>query len=267
MRRELCLALLAAMVLLPGCIKSKRRLVVYPDGSGKVEAVVGIGKTLAGFGKLGGEENVELGIMSLDKIKEDSKGIVWGTARGHTEGDYKYQEISGYFEDINEVRIARTTYQWRKLDDGSYELKFAEEGAEYLELDNPFGDAENGVPKRMIRGLTRAMLKDLEVSLEFKLPGEVSRAEGLDSEGREAKLMIDVDRLLDMLEKPEEAVKSLEGTIIVKPEGDIREELDAFRAEMRKALAAAEKEASSGEEGAPREEEQRKEEGKKRRFY
>jgi hypothetical protein len=147
-----------------------------------------------------------------------------------------------------EIRLGESSegmgFRFEKRPDGSYELGL--EGTNWDEafengggLDEEFGsEAEAQVAKAMIG----VIMQDFEVVYEYHLPGEVTEARGLDVDGREAKLKIDGDFLMKVISGSEEAQIEIGDRILCRPEGDLTEEMDAFRAEMAEARARTEEE-------------------------
>jgi hypothetical protein len=222
---------LGAFLLLPACIKMKMKVLVYPDASGKVEIVTGLSETLAALGEEG-----EKGLtgMSGDQMMKQSEGIRWATKEEYTEGDYECSKIVGYFDDINNIKIGETSFLFEKAEDGSFKLEFADKSTKdaLAGQDNPFGGTESDEQKAMIRSMVKAMMSGTEIAYEFHLPGEVTEAEEMKVNGRDARYVIDVDRLLDLMENPEAAEKGIGGVVLAKPAGDLTEELAAFKKEM-----------------------------------
>jgi hypothetical protein len=87
------------------------------------------------------------------------------------------------------------------------------------------------------------------MTCEFRLPAEVTEARGLEVDGREAKLRIDGAFLMMMLFGSEEAPVEIGDKILCKPEGDLSEEMAAFREEMAEARARTERKEKPGRTG------------------
>jgi hypothetical protein len=263
------LALVVAALALTGCIKAKFRVTVYPDSSGKAEVIMGLSQTLKMLGEMGEEPDGEDPFSELDlqDMVENSAGIVWGETEEYSKGGYEYLKVTGYFQDINEVELGQSTYALEKLEDGSYELTVHSEGGGDLDIgeDNPIKDMDLKGEDKAAAAMMKAMFAGFEIAQEFKLPGKVTKAEGMETEEREARFKLDMDDLLKMIENPEGVEGLFSGKIIAAPEGDITEEIAAFREEMEKALAEAEEEVTE-EEAPPREEPVGKKE-KKRKIY
>jgi hypothetical protein len=267
-RRAAAGFILGALLLLPGCIKMKMKVLVYPDGSGKVEIVTGLNEALAALGE-GGEngEEGEQGLtgMSGDQMMEQSEGIQWATKEEFTEGEYAYSKVVGYFDDINKIKVGGVSFVFEQAEDGSFKLEFADKSTKdaLAGQDNPFGGTESEEQKAMIRGMVKAMMSGTEISYEFHLPGEVTEAKEMKMEGRDARYVIDVDKLLDLMENPETAEKGVGGVVLAKPAGDLTEEMAAFKKEM----AAAAKKCGGDCETCPKkcgEKSQEKKEEKKK---
>lgn len=266
-----CLVLVGVLIfLLPGCLKLKWKVTVYPDSSGKVVVVMGLSKTFAALGALADEPDGDSleSLLTANEIIANSTGIVWGEQEEYTKGGYDYSKVTGYFEDINEVELGALTYSMKTLEDGSMELSFDDSsiGEEFVGEDNPFSDMEQEM--KLVRGMAKMALSAFEISFDFNLPGEVTEAEGLKFEGRDARFTVGIDELLEMLEEPELAEEGFKGTIRTEPPGDLDEEIAAFRKEMAKAIAEAEEVEPEEEEAPPGDDpEEEKVGGKQRREY
>lgn len=254
--------------LAPGCIKMKWFMTVYPDGSGKAEVTVGVSKALARLSEMGGEGEESHQLYS-EEIVQNSEGIMWTKTKESTDGDFKYTKLTGYFEDINKVKSNGPSFSFQRLEDGSYALSFQDSsvGDEMAGEDNPLGGAKSEEQKQRRRGTMKAMMAGFEVAYGFKMPGEVSEAEGMEVEGRDAELKIDTDKMLEMMDDEKKMAEAIGGKILAKVEGDLSVELAAFQVELAEArieweqMKAEEDTKKAEEEGKKESGEGEKEEG------
>ena len=254
-KRSLTAALVAAALLvLPGCIKMRWIVTVYPDDSGKLELTMGMGGALSGLSEMGGEAGGEVsgGFADPDDISEDSGGFVaWSEPQQVTEGDFKLTKITGYFEDINKVTLDMekdeegkekskpTSYTFKKNDDGTFEASFVDNSMtdDLEEQGGELGGAQSEQEKEMAKAMMKGMMAGFEISFGFVMPGEVTEAEQMDVDGRKATLKLDIDKLFDM--DQEKAKDGLSGVVKSGPAVDgIEEEMAAFKKELEEAKVA-----------------------------
>lgn len=276
------LAVLAAMMFaVSGCVKMKWLVIVYPDGSGKMEITAGMNSAIAEMGKMGGEDVEMPQVGDTDAMAENSKGFVaWSRPTESKEGDFTLYTTTGYFKDINQVEFTDeeggkpTKFTFEKADDGTYKFTFVEEGSadDIKEQSGEMGGgADDEMGKEMAKAMMKSMMAGMEVSYGVRMPGDVTEAEEMNIEGRQAVLKIDVDKLVDLMSKPKEEIKDFQGTIKCQAEADLAEEMAAFQKEMEAAIAewpkiqeemkAKEKEEATPEKEEGEEGEHEKEEG------
>jgi len=301
-RTALIALLMIAAVSLTGCVKDKKVITLMPDGSGKVEFTLGfnaklIEETLGGMMPQGGEGGGMMGDenptnIELSDLKENFAGFVAFTDRKITEGadGWKYVSFTGYFENINDIRIfdegddddsedyteeepdemgmgeepapakereSRARFVFKKTETG-YILEVV---TTLKDKDDDMGGPEESTPEmeKMIFGMMAAMLKDMEISMAFGMPGAVSAAEGMTVDGRTATYKVSganfssVADLKKLAEQKEFKITCGESEITA-------EQIGAFKLEMAEATMkwdallkqaeAAEDHDESGEDSA-----------------
>ena len=277
-------SLLAAFSLV-ACFKIKEATTLYPDGSGKMEFTFAMKKSMAALMSAGGEDPFEE-FRDPDKLEEGFAGFVaWSKGRVSEEGAWKSYQMTGYFEDINAVRMLNDDMETGETEQMmGFELTKDEEGNHVLLVDNDMyrslrediggedesgeeaGDAElDGMQEMM-----EAMLEGMELEFSFTLPADILEAEGfLETEGRTASMKV-TDEMLLHDDKPEIAEKMAKldaaerGKIVWMGSAVTDEQMKAFEAELEaakvewKRIAAeyrAAKEKEAAEEGAGDQEE------------
>lgn len=228
-RTALIALVMIAAVSLTGCVKDKKVITILPDGSGKVDFTVGfnaklIEETLGGMMPQGGQGGGGLGDddptdMDVNDLQENFAGFVAFTEPKVKDGSdgWKYVSFTGYFENINDVqffdegddqdsgedademggdedpapaaeRESKAKFVFKKSEAG-YTLEVV---TTLQEKDEEMGGDEESNPEmeKMVFGMMAAMLKDMEISMAFAMPGAVSSAEGLTVDGRTATYKI-----------------------------------------------------------------------------
>ncbi len=291
---------LAALLALPGCVKLKWLVTIYPDDSGKLELTIGMSSMLSGFAEMGeGEGGAGPSATFADprEIADGSQGFVaWTAPEKSTSGDYKMTKVTGYFEDINKIALdmkggdeedsEATSWSFKKNEDGTFEASFIDKSMndDITEQGGQFGGDDSPEAKELVKSMAKSTMAGFEMSYGFVMPGEVAEAEGMRIEGRNATMKIDIDKLFDMEEG--EAKKGFRGVVKSGPavEG-LEEEMAAFQKEVEEAKVAwrkiledakADKEATekaagekkeAGEGEGHEEGDEKGSEGKKRKKY
>ena len=226
------LALLTAVAA--GCVKYKQIVTVMPDGSGKVQYIVGYNQQLAEDGE------DPLAEFTPEALGERSEGIAaYAEPVRYEEGGWSYLAITGYFTDINQVAIAGP-------DNGGAPVRFAYkpgEAGSTLTIRGGVvlsiaGDFEPIEPEDAAE-LENELMAGFEVVERFVLPGVVGPVEGgraVADQPRAAELWIDVPVMLDR----EGALVKLkdrdEVVLEVGPSQVTAEQAEAFKAELAKAM-------------------------------
>ena len=102
-----------------GCMQMEQTTTLYPDGSGKLVMTIGLKKSMIaqiemmarGFGAPEGEDEGEEmdffdGVTDPVQLDANSEGIVaWGKSKKEDVGEWIRVTTTGYFEDINKVKV------------------------------------------------------------------------------------------------------------------------------------------------------------------
>lgn len=230
MTRLLAAALVSAAAL-SGCIQYEQATTLFPDGSGKLTMSVAFKKSLLKmiaeaskqFGGEGGAAPAPLAeFQDPEKLGANSEGVVaWTQPRRSEEGEWVRVSVTGYFEDINKVRIynqnpgsapgeepggRKTMFAcvYEKTDAG-YVLKLQnEETNEFKKMRGGENapDGQEDLAKAMIEAL-KPMLEGLKFSVSITVPGPIREAQGvLETKDRTASLAIDAKTLFAAMSNP-----------------------------------------------------------------
>ncbi len=250
---------------LTGCIKIDQNTQVMPDGSGKVTMRVGMKTAMAQMAESGEDGGPPVPTESED-LERDWEGFVAFTEPVKTEeGEWTYYDVSGYFTDINKVKIYDTDDETgeRKLQTA---FKMRQEGEGWvLDVENPtLAEMGEDLPeddgdttpemKEMMKGMMEAMLAGLEIRFSYTLPGQVSAVQGLwGKDGNTADVKITVSDLFET-EKMKK-LSAAESRSATCGESNITEEtMAAWKSEFadakdKWAARKAEDAAENGDEG------------------
>ncbi|MCZ6690778.1 MAG: hypothetical protein O7H41_14390 [Planctomycetota bacterium] len=248
--RIAALLTMGLVTLLPGCVKLKWLMTVYPGGSGKVEIRLRVTKAGHAFSKFAPPGEPSGKTLKPESIQAGSRGIVaWTETRESQDDGETVWDFTGYFEDLSQVKISMLcprmkgwkSFDFRKQEDGSYELTFEDDAIEEIgDHGKHFDRAKGEQEKERVRQALRMSYADLEFEYTFRLPGEVEHADDMEIEGRNARLAVDADWLIEKMEKgviDDEYVAQ----ITSRPEEDIADEFSAFEKEMKEARKAWDK--------------------------
>lgn len=289
LRRLFSVALLALFALpLTGCIQARQDLLVMPDGSGKMsfriavnlkmvkDMVKGIAKELA-EGEEPAEESPVSGTaadVSVEDLIRNYDGFVAFTrpVSGESGDGWAYTEFTGYFEDVNLVKIydddtygterePNTSFRFEPKD-GGYVLTVIGKvaggddlsglgGGEEEEGDlTPEEKKEKEAEERMAFAMMKSMFKGFAVDVCWTLPGDVEVGEGLTASGHTARFGISDKDFTDMAalkrlgEVREFVIRSGPSKVSAAEMAAFKAELTAARAEWEKIRAEAEAEAA-----------------------
>ena len=269
MKTSILILMLAVAAALPGCFKLKQDITVMPDGSGKMTMTIAFNKKqlddafkdmpMAKQEDTADPTDIDTsmieGIVAFGKPKE------WTTEDG-----WKYVTVSGYFEDINKVKVfqeeevpgteraVRTSYKFEKTEGG-----FTLECVEKLNPnEEKMAQAEQMPPEmaEMVMPTLEAAMKGMSLEYGFKMPGEVTKAEDCTKkEGRTASSVLAAKDMKSMTDY-KKLGQNKHFKLTCGKSAVTDEEEAAFRAEMKEAVAewkemqkkaAAEKEAEKKE--------------------
>ena len=204
-----------------------------------------------------------------------SSGIVaFSEPKHYEEEGWKFVSFTGYFEDINEVKVFEETapatdetgegtakertvksdFEWKAIE-GGYRL--TARSCVSAEQKKQVGEIPPEA-EQMMGSMLAGMMEGFEMSETVVMPGPVKKAEGgMKMDGRNAVYRMTADDFKG-IESMKQMAKDRTFTIESGPSAVTREDIAAFRAEMaeakakweeKKAKAAAEaEEESAGEE-------------------
>ena len=273
--RILALLVLSAAASLPGCIQAEEAATLMPDGSGKLTMTIGLKKSMIDMirelGKAGGDEKPADPFDQFKdpaKLKANSEGIVaWGEPKKSEDNDWVRVSVSGYFEDINKVKVYSEANQggdaqkklsfaakYEKAGDGGKLTMASELTDDFRKMGKDAGAGGAGneeLAKAMIEAM-KPMLEGLKISMSVTVPGPVEDTGGLlEKKDRKATFSLEGGTILDAMKDPKgPAAKKLEGfgqssekgTAIVWTKTTAgADELAAFKKEMAAAKESWEK--------------------------
>lgn len=237
----------AFLVLASGCIRFQEELVVMPDGSGKMVVILGINLSILDkikeMGGDSGEFEEKFGFSAEDM--ENAEGIVAFTKPVMEKKDgWRTVTFTGYFEDINKVKIYKKDGDTRTL---KASFAFRKEGEGHvLEIDDRVMADEDSEKMDQVPEESKAQawagmkdfMKGFEVSRGVRMPGPVTSIEGFASkESRSAlnKITLETIKGLDDIAKMSKAAKRK----VVCGKSDLSEaDVAAFKKELEAAKAA-----------------------------
>lgn len=273
MSRLLACALAFAWAL-SGCVQYEQVTTLFPDGSGKFTMSVAFKKSMLQMltetaKQFGGEEGKTpdplAEFQDPDRLRANSEGIVaWSEPRRSEEADWVRVSVTGYFEDVNKVRIydvvlgdaageapggtrkAIFSCVYGKTDAGHL-LTLRHEGSnEFNKLRGENAPGEGAeLAKAMLEAL-KPMLEGLKFSMSITVPGPIREAKGLlEVKDRTASLGIDAKALIEGMSNPEgaegkrlKALDEAKETRLVWKETTVPEvEIVSFKKEMGEAKA------------------------------
>jgi hypothetical protein len=243
MQHARTLAALAALMTLmlgtTGCLKVKQTMTLMPDGSGKVEMTMGFSEAMLAMMPPDQDPFAELSVAALS---EDPSGFVAFTEPEISEADgYKMATFTAYFEDVNELEMdgpdgQPVFYALEETDAGTVltvSTSAVRGMMQQMEMQGGAEQLQDPQAKEMIAGM--------EVSETFIVPGTVTDAGGIDTDGNSVSLAVDADMLIDG-KAPESYTEGDDaGLTITFTPGDVDEDaVAAFQAEMEAAKATYE---------------------------
>ena len=284
---KLLLASLAAFVGLNGCIQFGHSTTLFPDGSGKVTMQVGFKKSMIKMmeemGKsMGAEEKMDPLSEFTDpaKLKETGEGIVaWTAPKRDEDNDWIKLSFTGYFEDINQVKIYNKNpqpgaeaerkvafdFKYERTSGGGGTLTMNNGATEDLSKMAPGGEEGQNNPEmaKAMLEMMKPMLEGMKVSFTVKVPGPVQEAGGLEKKDNTASFSIDGDTMIAAMGNPEgpEAKKlkemsaSKEGKVTWKETTVSSAETAAFKKELSEAKEAWQKMLDEAKKKEPKKEE------------
>jgi len=230
-------ALMLAVLFTGGCVKVKQALTVMPDGSGKMEFVMGISNAMKG--QLGGEDPFEEFTIENMMEEELPDGIVaMSEPMRYEDGGYDFVTFTAYFNDINEVSFDEAAVG--DIPFGRYTFEQTDAGCILV--------AQNGMVAQMLADyekpdaqeaqMMQQMMQGMEIAEVYILPGECDGVDGVEMTDNTAEIVIDADNIVNATGPIAELDDS--GVIeLVVPENSIdNETVEAFQAELEAAIVA-----------------------------
>lgn len=222
---------------LPGCVKLRQAVTLMPDGSGKVELRIGLSEKLVALAEEQEQDAFEK--FTPEQMNELSAGFVAFTEPvKQKQGGFTYLSFTGYFRDINKLRIegvgmddgTPSTFQYERKGD-SATLRVT--GGMVLSVAKENEPAEESERKQL-----REVMAGLELQEHFVLPGNFKTVEGVVGDGNTAKIDLSLDQILEgsgpiKTLKTRDALTFEIAEITIKPAA-----VDAFKQEMEAAVKA-----------------------------
>ena len=245
------LVAVAALAAVCGCVKLDNRLTVMPDGSGKFVLQMGYNeenlRSLRAGGALTGMDLSNLDLSSIDPraVEKQSAGFVaFARPRERTSGTWRFVEVTGYFEDLNKVRIWEEGTRREQL---SFAFRKTAAGYDLTARNLSVADAGGSRLATMIRTHTQLpdaarqfmapMLAGLHLSEAYKLPGVVATIQGLDMKSGRVAGTIITEAMAGDAEKVAYYQNLTTRRIICGPSTVSASELKAFKDELTRAKA------------------------------
>ena len=245
-RRLASLSLVLCLFLVvSGCVKLKWKITVNHDGSGKFELVGNIDNMASVMGRAPSEAEL-MDELTPERLKDKTEGIVaFGKVEKFSEGYTEFIKITGYFEDINEVRFwmddARTagpiSFSFVETGDGLWEISLTDKvSQEVLKLNDHAGPDGAIVVNKATREAVLFGSPGYATNYTFRLPGRVKKAERMGHEGNWAGMRLTIDKILKMAE---ETPNFLRDGIQAKAQAEATAELTGDLTEFEKELERA----------------------------
>ena len=263
-------AALALAGMLSGCVQYEQASTLFPDGSGKFTMSVAFKKSMLKmiaeaakqFGGEGGAAADPLAeLQDPEKLSANSEGIVaWSEPRRTEEGEWVRVAVTGYFEDVNKVRVygdtpAGTPGANRKTmfacvyekTDAGHVLTLRNEGAgEFNKLRGESAPGEGAELAKAMAEALKPMLEGLKFSMSITVPGPIRESKGaFEAKDRTASFVIDGKALIEAMSNPEgaegkrlKALDEAKETRLVWKDTTVPEaEISAFKKELAEAKA------------------------------
>ena len=180
------------ILLLPGCVKYKQTLTVQPDGSGKMDLVMGMSSVRLAELPEGSDP---FAALSIETLRENMQGFVAFTEpRAGDHDGFRVVTVTGYFDDVSQLGFAGGLGAGAEgLDAVAYDLKdgvltvqrplFGQAAAAFSQQEMDLSDAE-------LRRVLVPAVAGLELEDAFVLPGRVTEAGPLVTDGRTASASV-----------------------------------------------------------------------------
>ena len=235
----LCLLACACLAAFaPGCVKYKQTLTVHPDGSGKVDLVVGMSDPqLALLGP--GADPFEG--FSVAALAQDAQGFVAFTRpRAEDRDGFRVLTVTGYFEDVGALGLAggggvgfdAASYA---LEDGLLVVRQPLSG----QAAAAFRQQDLDLGKEEVRRVLAPSVAGLELEERYVVPGRVTAAGPLAVEGDAASASVAGAAVLDRHAELMDAYAGLDRVEVrFEPHAPSERDAAAWARELQDAKAA-----------------------------
>ena len=252
------LSVLCVCLLLGGCLQTEWNTVLYPDGAGKLTLRVAHGRDTAGvvqgFGQTGRAPSRQY--TDPDELDRATEGFAaWTRPVVTPDGDWVRVTLTGYFEDVNRVRLYEIDPETKARKPGlAFTLRRAASGA-VLEIQDAVpkdlaaqiekgATTSGGSNPAQIQGtqaMAKQMLRGYTHRLQLTAPGAVTVTGPMAAAGRTATFTIDDQALGDLIDRKPEAIARFAGserfTVTWTTSEVAAAEVQAFQQELAAAKA------------------------------
>ena len=230
-------SLLLLALTLAGCVKIKQVWQLQPDGSGKMTVSIGVSQTIL---QMAGDDDPFADLTNpKDMISQEDNGwVAFTEPQVEIRDGFKYATFTGYFENINDVvyrgdggegEMKASTYRF----DPEGSLKVRDPMLAQV-IDSVANDPSLSDPQQ--KAMMGPMMKGLEMSESYQLPGNVTDAEGYQVDGQTAMTRLDERALLGEQAPEIAGLDDQELTVTFEPAGWAGSE-QAWREEVADAKA------------------------------
>jgi TfoX/Sxy family transcriptional regulator of competence genes len=244
---------LAALNVMPGCVKYKQIITLMPDGSGKVNITMGVDKRLLSEFGNPTDPFALVKPFSPDRVKKDARGVsAFTKAKFYSDDGYHYTSYDAYFEDINQLHLMMndTTEDGGRTEGLAYTklggFKYVRDGdtAKLIRTKGPVLSIGKAVSKPQKEDADEMIqrFKGIDISERYVMPGTFIDQKGIVGVDNTAILRVTLD---DVLEEtgPMQVFKNKDTFTIEINDITLDDEaVRAFREEMAAAVKAAEQE-------------------------
>lgn len=242
-RASVLLPVLAACVLLwlPGCVKYKQLLTVEPDGSGRMELVMGM--SLARLAQLPAGDD-PFAALSIASLANNPQGFVaFSEPRAEDRDGFRVVSVTGYFDNVNDLGFAGGV----GADAEGFDIVTYRFEPGRLTVNRPlsgqaaaaFGASPIDLSDPELRRVLAVEMIGLEFVESFAVPGQITDAGPLAVNGREARAGVAGDAALNRYQEAIAAADQLDRVVIeFEPAEWSPEAQAAWKAELADAKAA-----------------------------
>lgn len=188
---------LALTLAATGCVKFKQAWLVNPDGSGKMVMTFGVSEQMLAMA--GGEQDpfADLDDPADMMDEEDNGWVAFTKPEIKTENGFKYATFTGYFDDINQVTFSGDGGNGEMVD-SSYTLEdgkfIVDNGMLGQVIKSMAEDPQMQDPQ--MKAMMAPMMEGLEMTESYQVPGQITDAEGYQTDGQTASTTLDDQAML-----------------------------------------------------------------------